>query len=149
MEELDYYSVGTVENPVYSNSGGSKLNPEEGGSPKKFFTFLGDNEEKKEKLSLSRGKLVHTYIESPDDFIVADVDAPSEMMMSLVEAGFRGESEGYDFYESALLPWEAGEAYKAMKHDTVINKIKTEAGAYIEFIRKSEGKHVLPKKEKR
>ena len=50
-----YYSIKNA----YSNSSGSALNPIEGGSPKKFKSFIDNDFEQKETASLRKGKLLH------------------------------------------------------------------------------------------
>jgi hypothetical protein len=85
METNNYYSVGTVDDPVVSSSSISHLMPEEGGSIIKFFNFFKRDEEKQISLSLERGKLIHKYSEDPDNFVVADETAPTEMMKELVD----------------------------------------------------------------
>jgi hypothetical protein len=76
----DYYNVGTREKPVISNSSLSYLNPLEGGSPKKFLSFFDKVEEEKKNAAFNKGSLIHKYQESPSEFIISDVEAPSGMM---------------------------------------------------------------------
>ena len=80
-----YFEKGSVEAPVISNSALSALNPEQGGSIIKFLSFFREDEEKKNSLSLERGKLIHKYIEDKDKFVIADFVAPTEMMGKLIK----------------------------------------------------------------
>jgi hypothetical protein len=82
MNELSYYDVGTREKPVVSNSSMSSLNPEEGGSIAKFMNFFSDPTEKERRVTptLKNGKLIHLYIEKPEQFAVENDVKPTEMM---------------------------------------------------------------------
>lgn len=82
---LDYYNVGTADAPVVSASSLHALDPTEGGSIKKFLLFFSDKEEEKDSLSLKKGKLLHRYIEHSNDFAVADVTRPTEMLGDLTD----------------------------------------------------------------
>lgn len=71
-----------IEHPYYNSSeiSNSKLaiiNPEQGGSPKLWQMVNANMMEKKESLSLERGKLVHLFQLQPDEFKVADVTKPT------------------------------------------------------------------------
>jgi len=85
---LDYYDVGTGENPVISNSSLTTLNPEQGGSITKFMNFFREKEEGEEKNKLVEGKLLHRYIEAPDQFVVSEVEKPGGMLGDLCNALF-------------------------------------------------------------
>jgi hypothetical protein len=74
----NYYNVGSQDNIVISNSLMGKINPEEGGSPQLFMQNLSNNYEQNDSISLNRGKLLHLYIEDPDEFSVMDFDKPTE-----------------------------------------------------------------------
>lgn len=81
----NYYTVGTKEDPVISNSSLSCLNSEEGGSVRKFINFFSEREEEKISLSLTRGKLIHKYIEDSSKFIVDEGEKPTPMMSGFIE----------------------------------------------------------------
>lgn len=77
----DYYSVQAI-----SNSALSIINPNQGGSPKKFKKYVLDREsDKKETPSLKNGKLIHLYVENPEEFIISDTIRPSDMLAEWVE----------------------------------------------------------------
>jgi hypothetical protein len=78
--EKDYYSL-----PGVSNSSLKLINPEQGGSPRKFRAFAIDRTESVETPSLRNGKLIHLYAENPEMFKVSDITKPSEMLSSWVE----------------------------------------------------------------
>lgn len=82
---LSYYDVGTRDNIVISNSSLTTLDPTTGGSIIKFMDFFSEEEEKKSKLSLENGKLIHKYAEDKDAFAIEDEDKPTEMMSGLLE----------------------------------------------------------------
>lgn len=83
MEE--YFSKGTVDNPVISNSALSCINPEQGGSIRKFLNFFSGEGERKNSLSLEKGKLIHKYIENKDAFVLSELVEPTEMMSKLIK----------------------------------------------------------------
>jgi hypothetical protein len=85
---MNYFEVGTQDSPVVSNSSMSCLNPEEGGSIINFLNFFNNNIEKKESLTLKRGRLIHKYIEKPEEFVVDESEKPTEMMAKLLDRLF-------------------------------------------------------------
>lgn len=85
MLELDYYDVGTQGDPVISNSSLHSLDPTEGGSIISFMNFFVKKEETTEKTALFNGKLVHRYIQKPNDFVIEDFEKPTAMMATLLE----------------------------------------------------------------
>jgi hypothetical protein len=86
MDQLSYFQVGTEEAPVVSNSAMSALNPQEGGSIRKFINFFKEREEATYGTpSLKNGKLIHKYIEAPETFAVEDFIKPTDMMAGLLE----------------------------------------------------------------
>lgn len=79
--EKEYYSM-----PGISNSSMSLINPDQGGTPKKYKKYIIDKEkEEGNSPSLKNGKLIHLYVEDPGSFVIADLDKPSDMMSSWVE----------------------------------------------------------------
>lgn len=93
MNNLSYYDVGTPEDPRVSSSSLKELNPEQGGSIISFLNFFREKTEKNDSLALERGKLIHSYIEKPDNFIIADIEKPTEMMSGLLERVVKGASD--------------------------------------------------------
>lgn len=87
---INYYDVGTVDKPVISPSSLSCLDPTQGGSIQRFLNFFRDREEEEEKKTAKdNGKLIHTYIEHPDEFFLSDIEEPTEMMAKLCKEFFR------------------------------------------------------------
>lgn len=75
----DYYSVGSRENIVISNSSLSYINPLQGGSPQSFLNFL-DNIQGEEKSYFRLGSLIHKWAEDKENFIMGEVDKPSDKL---------------------------------------------------------------------
>lgn len=94
---LDYFQVDAL-----SNSGMSGLNPEQGGSPKRFKHT--DRTDEKYNLSLDRGSLLHLAILEPDKFVVQDVDKPSGLMGQFVEAYFHCRQVYEAAFPVAIIP---------------------------------------------
>lgn len=91
---MNYFEYGSSRNIVISNSSLSEINPEEGGHPLKFMRFLEKKHEEKNTKSINSGKLIHAYVENPNDFAVADFEKPSsDMMCKLI---YILSSEGYN-----------------------------------------------------
>lgn len=78
---MNYYDVQAI-----SNSTLSYINPEQGGTPRKFKKLYIDRERDEEETpSLKNGKLIHKYIEDKASFVISDVVRPTEMLASWVE----------------------------------------------------------------
>jgi hypothetical protein len=97
-----------TENPYYSsdrisNSKLSLINPEQGGSPALYRAVNAGEMEKKEHLSLERGKLVHLFLLEPAGFIVADVEKPSPAIQAVIDDMYRNGDSSKGFTESELL----------------------------------------------
>ncbi len=164
MKEIEYYKNITSDNTVregfnknsyISHSSLSAINPDDGGSPKKFLDFFYNREESKSQ-AMNLGKLVHKWQESPDDFIVADFNKPSDgtiqavlpelivkkitdkSELKLVDVGegkFKVISE--DFHKSLIE--EAG--FKRA------DALGTDALRYLDYLYDSQGKIALTRDE--
>lgn len=96
------------ENPYYSsdkisNSKLSLINPEQGGSPALYRAVNAGEMEKKEHLSLERGKLVHLFLLQPDEFVVADVEKPSPAIQAVIDDLYLNSASLRKFNEQELL----------------------------------------------
>jgi hypothetical protein len=137
---VDYFR-----HPGISNSQLTTINPEQGGSPKKFQSFYNQDFEKKDSLSLERGSLLHKWIEDPLAFQISDIVKPKDPVGKIVEMYHsllsEGENDDDVLYQAAML---VGYGAPNWKKETVINKIK-EAGAleYLNALRLGEDKHLL------
>lgn len=59
-----------------SNSRFKAINPEEGGSPRKYLNFIKADEERVESVDMERGSLIHSYVEDPSKFKIQESDKP-------------------------------------------------------------------------
>lgn len=84
-DDSNYYSVGSSEDQVISNSSLSWINPEEGGYPKKFLDGMDNNLDREETPSLEKGTLIHRYAENKDDFVIEMLNKPKPAIAALVE----------------------------------------------------------------
>ena len=81
MQEKDYYSI-----PAISNSGMGSINPDEGGTPKRYKKFVIDRDREEEDTpSLQNGKLIHLYVEDPTTFVISDIPRPTDKLAQWVE----------------------------------------------------------------
>jgi len=122
--ENEYYAV-----PAISNSGMGSINPDQGGSPLRYKTYVKDRKDiSKESPSLQNGKLVHLYVEKPNEFLVSDLDRPTEMLASWVEEVFESrhielediDVDSVDLRKAALA--KRGDRYKSFKDDKAWEK---------------------------
>jgi hypothetical protein len=134
-------------NPSISNSSLAAINPEQGGSPQKFKKFLEDNSEQKYSVSLERGSLIHLYCEHPDDFIISDVEKPTDLMCKWVEYAFNGlKRNNLDLVKGLdddyiVFVKDTVKAYDNIKDKTkIVEKFKKEGQAYYDFLVKGDGK---------
>ena len=68
-----------------SNSSLSYINPEQGGSPRKFKDYLDGNLEHLETPSLYAGSTIHKFILEPDTFAISDVERPSDTIVKIID----------------------------------------------------------------
>jgi hypothetical protein len=80
MKQHNYYSRGTRDNIIISNSSMSAINPEEGGDPLSFLEFFDENKEEKDTKSLNNGKVIHAYIEDKESFAIDELEALEKQM---------------------------------------------------------------------
>lgn len=105
-----------------------------------------NNDELKEYKSLENGKLLHSYIESPKDFVISEVVKPSDMMCKWVE-----EAVKYDELSDSVIlkSKEITGSYKSTKDETkTLNLFKTEGSAYYSFLKDTSGKQCITKEQK-
>ena len=151
MEEKNYYSV-----PAISNSGMGDINPEQGGSPKRYKKFVVDKEgDELDTPSLANGKLVHLYVEDPDAFLVSDVDRPSDMMAAWIEE----VNEAFPWTAESLTPDNIalkecikglkGDRYKTLKNEEKIVTKFFESIDYLNHLIRSEGKICMTSAQKK
>lgn len=87
MTDDDYYSLGTSDDIVISSTSLKYIDPESGGSPRKFMKFFEEPiEERKESKFVEMGVQIHKFIESPEEFVISDIEKPTEMMCTWVNS---------------------------------------------------------------
>lgn len=143
-EKLNYYEVGSKEDIVISNTSLSYINPEQGGSPKKFINFFSEFKELQESISLERGSLLHDWHEHQENFVIADVEKPSIMMAGWVERVFKSlqlaNLSPNDLSIEIIFNYREG-AYSNIKDTTKLwNKFNDEGMSYLRFLFSVEGK---------
>lgn len=168
----DYYKKGkiqtieqfTKENIIISNSSLRYLNKEEGGSIKRFQNFFLNNTDEEEYKHLTVGQLIHKYIDKPEQFIIAEVDKPTDMMCLWVDEVIKlvntNQFEQIEVLDTVLLSLEyciiqahknTG-VYSNMKNrDKILEKFNNEGEAYYHFITNPDniGKELLTKEQKK
>jgi hypothetical protein len=80
-----YFDLKIVDDKfVVTNSSLTKINPDQGGTPQAFKAFY-EEEAKQPTPSMEMGKMIHLYQENPDEFIVSDLDKPTDGISKWVE----------------------------------------------------------------
>ncbi|MDC6350719.1 PD-(D/E)XK nuclease family protein [Zeaxanthinibacter sp. PT1] len=121
-----YYSVKRV-----SSSSLKYIDPEEGGSPQKFKSFLDGTLKEDKKSYLINGTLIHMSILEPHKFVIANVTKPSATLGEIADNMVQNEVELTD--ENILAAIEAFGFQNNWKPGTKVKKFKTEGG--IEYVR--------------
>lgn len=131
-------------NPRISNSSLKTINLLQGGSPKKFKKYVIDGKGISiESPSLKNGKLIHKYVECPEDFIIDTGVKPSEMMADWVQDAYDVSSVLGDLTNEIILS-SKGVRYSNMKDEVkIINKFNEEGLAYYEFLKLKNNKVCL------
>jgi hypothetical protein len=144
-EKINYYSVGSISDPVISNSSLGAINPDEGGCPQKFVEFYMDRTEEKNSISLERGSLVHLWQEHRENFIVSELEKPTDMMASWVEDVHKMlRSAGLENYTEDLMIGLGEPYYKSTKDRAKrITKFNDEGMPYLKFLFEADGKIAL------
>lgn len=134
-----------IENPYYSldsvsNSKLTLINPEQGGSPALYQAVNAGELEKKEHLSLERGKLVHLFALEPDSFKVADVDKPSDSIRKVIDDLYwNGDSKLGFSTKEILLAAERTGYQNRWGDEAKLKQLDTEANKkYYEFLCEQE-----------
>lgn len=124
----DYYSIGSREDIVISNSSLSWLNPIQGGSPQKFLSFFDKQEEKQESKSLENGKIVHLYAQTPEQFAIATINKPDGQIGAMCEEFYRlicepTVPEGIDITITSNLKTETGRQAEILEIKAAYEKL--------------------------
>lgn len=97
LEENPYYDVVAI-----SNSSLSNINAAQGGHCKKYKAFISGDLEKKNTLSLERGKLLHKWIENSEAFVISDIDAPHEEAVKWLTIVLNKEKEWIEINQEVI-----------------------------------------------
>lgn len=153
-DDNDYYSKFAI-----SNSSLSALNPEQGGSPKRFQEFFERNKEKKTSLSLERGSLVHLYCENPDGFIVEDLDKPSEAVCKIIQyvyEGIKGAVYPDEKYLEERVVYLTLEGAKMLDYgkgkysdERILKEVNDKGKNYLQFLIDANGKQIMSAETKK
>lgn len=129
MQELDYYSI----KDRMSNSNLSLFET----SPLLYYNkiVLGKDEDDNNKVSKSMedGKLIHAFIEKPDDFVIADVDKIDGMMGKFIEEVVRQEKRFDDGNQYSIAHEYSG--FKNSLEVVLKNFEKPENKKYYEYLK--------------
>ncbi len=148
MNDNEYFALGSIEDIYISSSSLKHINPEEGGCPQAFHDFVTNNMEQKESLSLERGSLIHKFAESPEEFLVSDVEEPSAMGVKwCIAVKNYIDKEELDRFDSrnvddvaVKMKNELGIYNNVSKTDKIIEKFAKECIPYLNFLYDSDGK---------
>ena len=141
------------DNPYYkdtgeSNSGISLINPDQGGSPELFIAVNKGEMEKKENLSLERGKLVHLFMLEPDEFKVADVERPSDGVCKVID--HLASVEDSEFKDGHIIAAADSVGYRTnWGIDSRLKELKTsQTLKYFEYLKMPEEYVIINQVEK-
>jgi len=135
-----------------ANSSMSLINPEQGGSPKLFLSYLeGSIQKMPPSPSLENGSLLHLYVEDPSNFVVSEVDKPNESLCKVVSQYFLIKDshlvEGQD--DILLKACRLINYYSNYKDETLLNTLKkSNIYEYIAELEKNQGKQFMTKEQK-
>ena len=143
---MDYYKVKKI-----SNSSLSYINPEQGGSPRKFKDYIDGNLEHLETPSLYHGSTIHKYILEPETFAVADIEKPSETIVKIMDKVYnitKGEidtdiNKYHEYIFGSARELNYGQSWKP---DTLIKKVIDQGKEYYDFLLRADGKICIDQK---
>lgn len=147
------YGVGGDE-IIVSNSSLSHINPNEGGSIKRFLNYIRGKVEKEESKSLERGRLLHKFLEDSESFVMLPEDVPSEDVCKIVEE-IRMEVMASGLAPGQLQDNEAAIVQIARQRkfgapnwssETIIKRIRTKGDAYWKHLISADGKFMTDAK---
>lgn len=124
--------MGYYEDKRISNSGLSKLNPEQGGSPARYLNYLEEDKERKELQYLERGRMLHMSILEPELYKVAPIDKPEAKMGEVADhmlADWKGLTD-----TAVLAACEAVGYGQSWKEETRISKVVDQTAEYLQFM---------------
>lgn len=145
----NYFDYGTGgDDIIVSNSSLSYINPNEGGSIKRFMNYIRGKTEKEESKSLERGRLLHRFLEDSESFTMLPDDLPSDDVCRIVE-DVRAEVVASGLAPGLLQDNEAAIVQVARQRkfgaanwssETIIKRIRAKGDAYWTHLCNTDGK---------
>ena len=134
-----------------SNSSLSYINPEQGGSARKFKDYLDGNLAHLETPSLYHGSMIHKFLLEPETFAVADVERPSDTIVKIMEMVYnitKGEidtdiDKHHEYIFGSAKELNYGQTWKP---DTLIKKAIDQGKEYYDFLLRADGKVCIDQK---
>ena len=134
-----------------SNSSLSYINPEQGGSARKFKDYLDGNLAHLETPSLYHGSMIHKFLLEPETFAVADVERPSDTIVKIMEMVYnitKGEidtdiDKHHEYIFGSAKELNYGQTWKP---DTLIKKVIDQGKEYYDFLLRADGKVCIDQK---
>lgn len=134
-----------------SNSSLSYINPEQGGSARKFKDYLDGNLAHLETPSLYHGSMIHKFLLEPETFAVADVERPSDTIVKIIEMVYditKGEidtdiDKHHEYIFGSAKELNYGQTWKP---DTLIKKVIDQGKEYYDFLLRADGKVCIDQK---
>lgn len=141
--QLNYYEIGNIDNKVLSNSALNALDPQLGGSPKKFILFFDEEHTPDINKSMETGTLIHQFVDQEDKFAIADVAKPSDHSARWAEEVYRayGSDPTDDQVINIKNIFKLHNSVK--KEDTILTKFEKECWEYLQFLDKADGKVIM------
>jgi len=143
---MNYYKVKKI-----SNSSLSYINPEQGGSPRKFKDYIDGNLEHLETPSLYHGSTIHKFILEPETFAVADLEKPSDTIVKIIDKVYNITKREIDTDINKYHEYIFGSARElnygqSWKPDTLIKKVIDQGKEYYDFLLRADGKTCINQK---
>jgi len=134
-----------------SNSSLSYINPEQGGSARKFKDYLDGNLAHLETPSLYHGSMIHKFLLEPETFAVADVERPSDTIVKIMEMVYnitKGDidtdiDKHHEYIFGSAKELNYGQTWKP---DTLIKKVIDQGKDYYDFLLRADGKVCIDQK---
>jgi|TARA_R100001443_G_scaffold6172_1_gene14927 hypothetical protein len=134
-----------------SNSSLSYINPEQGGSARKFKDYLDGNLAHLETPSLYHGSMIHKFLLEPETFAVADVERPSDTIVKIMDKVYnitKGEldtdiNKYHEYIFGSARELNYGQTWKP---DTLIKKVIDQGKDYYDFLLRADGKVCIDQK---
>lgn len=150
----EYFQLSTYEGQtVLSNSLLGLINPDQGGSQKKFEQYLENGFEQKEGLYIENGRLYHSYKENQDQFAIEPENKPTETTAKWAEMVHEVLADKEDVTELEYLEasYHVRDQYlfhKKLKDKEKIKIKALEGYPYFKFLRENNDKSMITAAQK-